>query len=67
MVYRKEFVCHVGHLPRITNSCLPSTGVLSSGVKESTLLNNIFTVVNLVTVSIVIIAGSLKCKFRSIH
>lgn len=35
-------------------------GILASGVKESTLLNNIFTVVNLITVSIVIIAGSLK-------
>jgi len=35
-------------------------GILSSGVKESTLLNNIFTGVNLITVAIVIIAGSLK-------
>lgn len=35
-------------------------GILSIGVKESTLLNNIFTGVNLITVSIVIIAGSLK-------
>lgn len=35
-------------------------GILSSGVKESTFLNNIFTGVNLLTVSIVIIAGSLK-------
>ncbi|KDR23205.1 high affinity cationic amino acid transporter 1-like [Zootermopsis nevadensis] len=40
-------------------------GILSIGVKESTILNNIFTVVNLLTVSIVIIAGSLKCDFHN--
>ncbi|GLH05953.1 High affinity cationic amino acid transporter 1, partial [Gryllus bimaculatus] len=36
------------------------TGVLSLGVKESTILNNLFTGLNIVTVLIVIIAGSLK-------
>ena len=35
-------------------------GVLSVGVRESSLLNNVFTTVNLVTVAIVLIAGSLK-------
>ena len=36
------------------------SGVLAFGVKESSLLNNIFTVVNLLTVSIVLVAGVFK-------
>jgi solute carrier family 7 (cationic amino acid transporter), member 3 len=36
------------------------SGVLAFGVKESSLLNNIFTVVNLLTVSIVLVAGFIK-------
>jgi solute carrier family 7 (cationic amino acid transporter), member 3 len=36
--------------------------LLAFGVKESTFLNNIFTVVNLVTISIVLVAGSLRSK-----
>ncbi len=34
--------------------------ILATGVKESTFLNNIFTGVNMVTVFIVLIAGSLN-------
>lgn len=34
--------------------------LLSVGVKESSLLNNIFTVINLVTILIVIVAGSIE-------
>lgn len=36
------------------------TILLSSGVKESSILNNIFTVINLVTIVIIIVAGSIK-------
>jgi solute carrier family 7 (cationic amino acid transporter), member 3 len=36
--------------------------LLATGVKESTFLNNIFTCVNLVTIVIVLVAGSLKAK-----
>lgn len=35
--------------------------LLSIGVKESSLLNNIFTSVNIVTVLIVLVAGGIKC------
>ncbi|XP_018310158.1 cationic amino acid transporter 3 [Mycetomoellerius zeteki] len=34
--------------------------LLCIGVKESSILNNIFTVINLITITIVIVAGSLK-------
>jgi len=34
--------------------------LLASGVKESSLLNNIFTTVNMVTVMIVLIGGAFK-------
>ncbi|CAK9797786.1 High affinity cationic amino acid transporter 1 [Anthophora quadrimaculata] len=34
--------------------------LLSIGVKESSMLNNIFTVVNLITILIIIVAGSIK-------
>lgn len=34
--------------------------LLSVGVKESSLLNNIFTVVNLITILVIIVAGSIK-------
>lgn len=34
--------------------------LLCVGVKESSMLNNVFTVINLLTITIVIIAGSLK-------
>lgn len=37
-------------------------GLLAFGVKESSVLNNIFTVLNLITVGIVIVAGSIKGK-----
>jgi solute carrier family 7 (cationic amino acid transporter), member 3 len=36
------------------------SGILASGVKESTLLNNIFTVVNLTTILIVLVAGGIN-------
>ena len=38
------------------------TALLAIGVKESSLLNNIFTTVNIVTILIVIIAGSMNGK-----
>lgn len=41
------------------------TALLAFGVKESTFLNNIFTTVNILTILIVIIAGSLYGKFLS--
>lgn len=34
--------------------------LLSIGVKESTLLNNVFTAVNLITISVIIVAGSMN-------
>ncbi|XP_076647258.1 cationic amino acid transporter slimfast isoform X2 [Halictus rubicundus] len=34
--------------------------LLSIGVKESSVLNNIFTVVNLITIIIIVVAGSIK-------
>lgn len=36
--------------------------ILSIGVKESTMLNNVFTTLNLITVAIVIVSGSIKCE-----
>lgn len=36
--------------------------LLSLGVKESSYLNIIFTAINLTTISIMIVAGALKCK-----
>lgn len=36
------------------------SAILSIGVKESSMVNNIFTTLNLVTVCTVIIAGSIK-------
>lgn len=35
--------------------------LLSIGVKESSVLNNIFTTVNIITVLIVLVAGGIKC------
>lgn len=40
------------------------TFVLSFGVKESSLLNNVFTCVNLVTIVIVLIAGGMNGEFN---
>ncbi|KAJ9588241.1 hypothetical protein L9F63_018405, partial [Diploptera punctata] len=40
-------------------------GLLSIGVKESTILNNIFTAVNLLTVITVIIAGAIKSDVKN--
>lgn len=37
--------------------------LLAFGAKESSFLNNIFTTVNIITILIVIIAGSLNGKF----
>lgn len=34
--------------------------LLSVGVKESSMLNNVFTVVNLITIMIIIVAGAIK-------
>lgn len=36
--------------------------LLAFGVKESSYLNNIFTIVNMATIVIVVIAGAIKCK-----
>ncbi|XP_065360956.1 cationic amino acid transporter 3 [Calliphora vicina] len=38
------------------------TGLLAFGVKESSFLNNIFTTVNIITILIVIIAGSINAN-----
>lgn len=35
-------------------------GLLAVGVRESSLLNNVFTVINLATVVIVIVTGTMK-------
>ncbi|XP_037032662.1 high affinity cationic amino acid transporter 1-like [Bradysia coprophila] len=35
--------------------------LLSTGVKESSILNNVFTTVNIITVLIVLVAGGIKC------
>lgn len=45
------------------------TCLLSFGVKESSLLNNVFTCVNLVTIVVVLIAGGMngKCEFDSTY
>lgn len=39
--------------------------ILAVGVKESSYLNNIFTVVNIVTVAIVLVAGGMNAKFSN--
>lgn len=36
--------------------------LLCIGVRESSILNNIFTIINLTTITIVIVAGSIKGK-----
>lgn len=36
--------------------------LLCIGVKESSILNNVFTVINLITITIVIVAGSMRGK-----
>lgn len=37
--------------------------ILAIGVRESTIMNNIFTSVNIITVLIVLVAGAIKCKY----
>lgn len=37
--------------------------VLSAGVKESSIMNNIFTTINVATVVIVIASGIIKCEY----
>lgn len=41
--------------------CILLSIVLAIGVKESSILNNVFTSVNLLTVLTVLIAGGMKC------
>ncbi|CAG2068578.1 unnamed protein product, partial [Timema podura] len=36
--------------------------LLAIGVKESTIMNNLFTVLNMIVIAIVIVAGSIKGK-----
>ncbi|EZA62579.1 hypothetical protein DMN91_005514 [Ooceraea biroi] len=36
--------------------------LLSIGVRESTILNNIFTIINLITIAIVVVSGSIKAN-----
>lgn len=36
--------------------------LLAVGVKESSMLNNIFTTINILTVLVVLVAGGIKCK-----
>lgn len=36
--------------------------LLSIGVKESSMLNNVFTVINLITIVIIVVAGAIKGK-----
>ena len=38
--------------------------ILAIGVRESSFLNNIFTIINMATICIVIVAGAIKCKFK---
>lgn len=37
-------------------------GLLCVGVKESSVMNNVFTTINVVTICIMVTAGALKCK-----
>ncbi|XP_059476677.1 high affinity cationic amino acid transporter 1 [Neocloeon triangulifer] len=39
--------------------------LLATGVKESTMMNNIFTALNLITIAIVIVAGGIKADFKN--
>ncbi|KAF7288056.1 hypothetical protein GWI33_000110 [Rhynchophorus ferrugineus] len=41
------------------------TALLAFGVKESSVLNNIFTLLNLVTIGIVVVAGSIKADVNN--
>ncbi|KAG5667935.1 hypothetical protein PVAND_015900 [Polypedilum vanderplanki] len=41
------------------------TILLAFGVKESTILNNVFTVVNLLTISIMIVGGGINADFKN--
>lgn len=36
--------------------------ILSIGVKESSMMNNVFTTVNIITVLIMLVAGGIKCS-----
>lgn len=38
------------------------SALLAVGVKESSILNNVFTVINLFTIITIIISGAIKCK-----
>lgn len=37
--------------------------ILAIGVRESTIMNNIFTSVNIIVILIVLVAGAIKCKY----
>lgn len=47
--------------------CILLSIVLAIGVKESSMLNNVFTTVNILTVLTVLIAGGMKCKYFGTH
>jgi len=56
-----KYLCtHVKSLPIINQCCTDISVLLSWGVRESTMINNVFTVVNLLTVATVVITGLFK-------
>lgn len=58
----KHFLLHVKKTNMIT---FFFSVVLSIGVKESSILNNIFTAVNLLVVAYVVICGFFKLNFKN--
>jgi len=41
--------------------------LLCVGVKKSSILNNVFTIINLITITIVIVTGSMKGKLHKVN
>lgn len=61
-------VSFLGDYPDVFSFCIAIllAFVLASGVKESSILNNVFTSLNLLTIVTVLIAGGIKCKLNFI-